>query len=332
VSERFLSETERVSIADGLIRGLSIRSIAAELGRAPSTISREISRNRDTTTEAYHPFRAERRATGRRIRPRSGKLVRVPELRTVVTDHLERRWSPEQISRMLPRLFPGRPEMRAAPETIYQALYAGGPDRLQRDGVRPLRTGRVHRKRRRRSGERLGRFVAPMVMIDQRPAEVQDRLVAGHWEGDLIMGSADRSAIGTLVERKTRYLVLLHLPNGHGSEVVRDALVDEVAMLPARLRRSLTWDQGVEMGRHDEFTVASQVPVYFCERASPWQRGTNENTNGLLRQYFPKGTDLGVHTAAHLGSVAADLNARPRKTLGWETPSELFDRLLVSGP
>lgn len=167
-------------------------------------------------------------------------------------------------------------------------------------------------------------------MIGQRPAEVAERVVAGHWEGDLIMGTANRSAIGTLVERTTRYLVLLHLPNGHGAEHVRDALVDAVSVLPARVRRSLTWDQGVEMGRHDEFTLATNVPVYFCERASPWQRGTNENTNGLLRQYFPKSTDLGIHTAERLATVAADLNARPRKTLDWETPSLRLDRLLRS--
>ena len=212
--------------------------------------------------------------------------------------------------------------MRVAPETIYQALYTRGPDRLGRDGVRLLRSGRLHRKRRRRSGERLGRFVAPMVMIDQRPADVADRAIAGHWEGDLITGRANRSAIGTVVERTTRYVLLLHLPDGHGAEHVRDALVQAVAPLPARLRRSLTWDQGVEMSRHDEFTRTSDVTVYFCERASPWQRGTNENTNGLLRQYFPKGTDLGVDTAAHLADVAAEFNARPRKiSVGRPLPS-----------
>ncbi len=332
VSARYLSEAERISIADGLIRGSSIRAIAGELGRAPSTISREIRRNRDAGSVAYHPYRAGHRAARRRVRRRPRKLAHNPELRTAVTDRLEGRWSPEQVSRMLPGLFPGRPEMRVAPETIYQALYATGPDRLVREGVRLLRSGRVHRKRRRRSGERAGRFVAPMVMIDQRPADVADRLVAGHWEGDLITGSANRSAIGTLVERTTRYVLLLHLPDGHGAEQVRDALVDAVTPLPTRLQRSLTWDQGVEMSRHDEFTLAAGVSVYFCERASPWQRGTNENTNGLLRQYFPKGTDLRVHTAAELTRTAAELNSRPRKILGWETPSQQLDRLLASGP
>jgi len=332
VSARYLSEAERISIADGLIRGSSIRAIAGELGRAPSTISREIRRNRDAGSVADHPYRAGHRAARRRVRRRPRKLAHNPELRTAVTDRLEGRWSPEQVSRMLPGLFPGRPEMRVAPETIYQALYATGPDRLVREGVRLLRSGRVHRKRRHRSGQRAGRFVAPMVMIDQRPADVADRLVAGHWEGDLITGSANRSAIGTLVERTTRYVLLLHLPDGHGAEQVRDALVDAVTPRPTRLRRSLTWDQGVEMSRHDEFTLAAGVSVYFCERASPWQRGTNENTNGLLRQYFPKGTDLRVHTAAELTRTAAELNSRPRKILGWETPSQQLDRLLASGP
>src|SRR5664280_2666245 len=223
---------------------------------------------------------------------------------------------------MLPALFPDRPEMRVAPETIYQALYARGPDRLYRDGVRLLRSGRVHRKRRRRSAERLGRFVAPMVMIDKRPADVADRLIAGHWEGDLITGSANRSAIGTVVKRTTRYLLLLHLPDGHGAEQVRDVLVDAVAVLPSRLRRSLTWDQGVEMSRHDEFTRASDVAVYFCERASPWQRGTHENTNGLLRQYFPRGTDLRVYTAAPPPSWLASMTPSSAQGLGRGYPIE----------
>src|SRR3972149_2409375 len=263
VSARFLSEAERIAIADGLIRGGSIRVIAAELGRGPPTVSREARRNRDTRTEVYHPFRAQRRAAGRRVRPKLGKLVCNAELRAFVQGHLEQRWSPEQISRALPGLFPGR----------------GAP---------------------------------------------------GRWEGDLIMGTSTRSAIGTLVERTTRYLMLLHLPNGHGAEHVRDALVGAVSALPARVRRSLTWDQGVAMGRPDELTHAPNDPVCLCDRASPWQRGTNENTNGLLRQDFPKGTDLPAHTAERLAIVPADLNTRPRKTLGWETPSRRLDRLLSS--
>jgi IS30 family transposase len=331
-SPRYLSESERVSIADGLVGGLSIRAIAAGLGRAPSTVSREIRRNRDAGTRTYHPYRAGRQAAGRRVRPRRGKLAQRGELRAFVADGLERRWSPEQVSAMLPGRFPGRPAMRAAPETIYRALYTIGPDRLQTGRQRLLRSGRLHRKRRHRPGERTGRSVAPMVMIDQRPPEVAERVVAGHWEGDLVMGSSNRSAIGTLVERTTRYLLLLHLPDGHGPEHVRDALLDAVSALPARLRRSLTWDQGIEMRRHDEFTAASEVPVYFCEPHSPWQRGSNENANGLLRQYFPKGTDLRVHSAAQLAWVAAELNSRPRKTLGWESPSQRLDRLLASGP
>ena len=332
VSLRYLSEAERVSIADGLALGMGVRAIAMGLGRSPSTVSREIRRNRDEGTGTYHPYRAGHQAAGRRARPRRGKLARCVELRAFVTRCLERRWSPEQVSAMLRRHFPGRPEMRAAPETIYRGLYAIGPDRLQSGNERLLRSGRLHRKRRRRPGERLGRSMAPMVMIDQRPAEVAGRAVAGHWEGDLVMGSSNRSAIGTLVERTTRYLLLLHLPDGHGPEHVRDALVHAVAPLPASLRRSITWDQGIEMRRHDEFTAASDVPVYFCECSSPWQRGSNENTNGLLRQYFPKGTDLRVHTAERLASVAADLNCRPRKTLGWETPAQQLGRLLASGP
>jgi IS30 family transposase len=331
-SPRYLSEAERVAIADGLIGGLGIRAIAAGLGRAPSTVSREILRNRDAVTRAYHPYRAGCRAAGRRPRPRRGKLARNIELRAIVADGLERRWSPEQVSAMLVGQFPSRPEMHAAPETIYRALYVIGPDRLQSGKQRLLRTRRLHRKRRRRTGERLGRSVAPMVMIKERPDEVGGRLVAGHWEGDLVMGSSNRSAIGTLVERTSRYLLLLHLPDGHGPEAVRDALIDAVPGLPACLWRSLTWDQGIEMRRHDEFTAASDIPVYFCDPHSPWQRGSNENTNGLLRQYFPKGTDLHSHSAPDLARVAAEINARPRKTLGWETPTQLLDRLLASGP
>jgi IS30 family transposase len=227
-------------------------------------------------------------------------------------------------------LFPDRPDMRVGHEAIYQSIFAQDRGRLHQLPGGLLRRGRSRRKPRRRAGQRRSRFIEPMVMISGRPAEVADRIVPGHWEGDLITGAANRSAIGTLVERTSRYLMLLHLPDGHGAEDVRDALVDAVSVLPPHVRRSLTPDQGIEMARHDEFTRATKIPVYFCERASPWQRGSNENTNGLLRQYFPKGTDLTVHTAERLAQVAAELNARPRKTLGWETPSSHLDRLIAS--
>ena len=232
VSARFLSEAERVTIADGLVQQQSIRAIAAGLGRAPSTVSREIRRNRDTGTGTFHPFGAQRQAAARRRRPKTRKLALDSELRAFVEDHLDRRWSPEQISRALAERFPHRPEMRVATETIYGALYTQGAGRLRRDPARVLRSGHVRRKRRRRSGERLGRFIAPMLMIAERPAEVADRLVPGHWEGDLIMGRANRSAIGTVVERMTRFLLLLHLPEGHDSARVRDALSDAVSALP----------------------------------------------------------------------------------------------------
>jgi IS30 family transposase len=330
VSVRYLSESERVAIADGLIRGRSLRDVAEELGRAPSTVSREIRRNRDDRTGRYQPFGAQRRAAARRLRPKPRKLARDSDLREFVRVHLEQHWSPEQISMALSGLFPDRPDMRVGHEAIYQSIFAQDRGRLHQLPGGLLRSGRSRRKPRRRAGERRSRFIEPMVMISGRPAEVADRIVPGHWEGDLITGAANRSAIGTLVERTSRYLMLLHLPDGHGAEDVRDALVDAVSVLPPHVRRSLTPDQGIEMARHDEFTRATKIPVYFCERASPWQRGSNENTNGLLRQYFPKGTDLTVHTAERLAQVAAELNARPRKTLGWETPSSHLDRLIAS--
>jgi IS30 family transposase len=218
--------------------------------------------------------------------------------------------------------------MHVVHETIYQALYVQGRGELRRDLVKALRTGRARRKPRRQAQQRQPRFRDPMVMISDRPAEAEDRAVLGHWEGDLIIGKDGASAIGTLVERSTRYVMLLHLPGGRGTELVRDALVEVVTAMPAHLTRSLTWDQGSEMGRHHEFTIATAVPVYFCDPASPWQRGSNENTNGLLRQYFSKGTDLSRHTREDLDAVAAELNSRPRKTLGWETPAERLSTLL----
>ena len=215
-------------------------------------------------------------------------------------------------------------------ETIYQALYVQGRGELRRELARALRTGRAMRKPRRLTQQRQPRYSAPMVMISERPAEAADRAVPGHWEGDLIIGQNNTSAIGTLVERSTRYVMLVHLPINRSAERMRNALVDTMQTLPAHLKRSLTWDQGSEMGRHHEFTIAADMPVYFCDPASPWQRGSNENTNGLLRQYFPKGTDLSVHTRQHLDTVAAELNSRPRKTLGWETPAERLATLLTA--
>ncbi|MFL1382159.1 IS30 family transposase, partial [Nocardiopsis protaetiae] len=257
------------------------------------------------------------------------KLDLNPVLRARVQDLLQERWSPEQISRRLKRDFPDRPEWHVAHETIYQALYVQGRGELRRELAGALRSGRARRVPRRQARQRRPRFTDPMVMISERPAEVEDRAVPGHWEGDLILGKDSASAIGTLVERSTRYVMLVHLPHGRGAEPVRDALAATVQRLPAHLVRSLTWDQGSEMATHRRFTTATDIPVYFCDPASPWQRGSNENTNGLLRQYFPKGTDLSVHDRQHLEAVAAQLNGRPRKTLGWDTPAERLDKLLT---
>ncbi len=222
--------------------------------------------------------------------------------------------------------------MQVTHETIYRALYAQAKGGLMREVSRRLRTGRSIRKRRRRPDQRTARFTHPMVLISQRPAEVTDRNVPGHWEGDLIVGTKNGSAIGTLVERSTRYTLLVHLPNGFAPGFFRKALLDAVSGLPAHLKRSLTWDQGSEMAHHYAFSAASRIPVYFCEPHSPWQRGTNENTNGLLRQYFPKGTDLSKYTKADLDAAAAELNRRPRKTLGWDIPAERFTDLLMNNP
>jgi IS30 family transposase len=330
ISARFLSAGERIQIADLARLGLPVRAVARRLGRAPSTISRELQRNAHPGSGDYRPWAAQRRAAARRTRPKPGKLAGNPALRQAVAAGLGRRWSPEQISRRLRQQFPDRPEMHVAHETIYQALYVQGRGELRRELARCLRTGRAARKPQRRADQRRPRFQAPMLMISDRPAEVADRAVPGHWEGDLIVGPNSQSAIATLVERSTRYVLLAHLPSGHAAEQVRDALVAVITTLPMHLRRSLTWDQGCEMGAHHRITIATGMPIYFCDPASPWQRGSNENTNGLLRQYFPKGTDLRRHTSADLAAVAAELNARPRKTLGWETPAERLAALLQS--
>ncbi|MGW0302851.1 IS30 family transposase [Streptomyces anthocyanicus] len=331
---RYLREDERIHIADRLREKAGIRQIAAELGRSPSTISREIRRNRtvlhDYGTWYYRPHAAQARADARRPRPKLTKISQSPVLRQAVQERLDEKWSPEQICHALRRQFPDRPEMHVVHETIYQALYVQGRGALRRELAGSLRSGRARRRPRRQAQQRQPRYSHPMVMISDRPAEAEDRAVPGHWEGDLIIGKNSRSAIGTLVERSTRYVMLLHLPAGHGAEAVRDALTSTVTTLPAHLRRSLTWDQGSEMGRHHEFTLATDIPVYFCDPASPWQRGSNENTNGLLRQYFPKGTDLTEYTPEHLRAVADQLNRRPRKTLDWETPAERLAKLLAT--
>ncbi|AKJ13167.1 integrase [Streptomyces incarnatus] len=328
---RHLDEAERIHIADRLREKASVRQIAAELGRSPSTISREIRRNRRAMPRGgwtYQPFHAHRRAERRRSRPKVGKIGQNPELRDFIQDHLTMRWSPEQICQALRARFLDRPEMHLTHETIYQALYVQGRGELRRELTRSLRTGRAMRRPHRHAAKRISRPIKNMVMISDRPAEAEDRAIPGHWEGDLIIGKDGRSAIGTLVERSTRYVMLVHLPRGHSALATRNALATTVQTLPPHLWRSLTWDQGSEMAAHRAFTVATDIPVYFCNPASPWQRGSNENTNGLLRQYFPKGTDLSSHTPEHLEAVAAELNSRPRKTLGWETPAERLAKLL----
>jgi IS30 family transposase len=326
-SGRFLNAAERAQIADGLLAGDAIRAIAVRLNRSPSTVSREIRRNREADSGRYLPYGAHRRALQRRTRRRAGKLATNAELRAVVQARLDERWSPEQIANSLAAAFGDRPEMRVCQETIYQALYSAGRADLHRSPVRVLRTGRSRRRPHRRVDRRTTRFVEPMRMISDRPLEAAARAETGHWEGDLLMGTKNRSAIGTVVERRTRFTILLHLPAGHTAEQLSAALIESVAALPEQLRRSLTWDQGSEMACHGDVTAATGLPVYFCDPGSPWQRPTNENTNGLLRQYFPKGTNLRSHDAAMLAAVAQELNRRPRKTLGWQTPEELLHRL-----
>ncbi|MBB4967972.1 IS30 family transposase [Saccharothrix violaceirubra] len=326
---RYPCEDDRIHIADRLRERATIRQIAAEPGRSPSTVSREIRRNRHPGNGQYRPHAAQARADARRPRPKERKLAANAELHRAVRDHLGRRLSPEQIAAVLRRDFPDRPEMHVTHETIYQALYVQGRGELRRELARALRTGRTVRKPRRRPGQRQPRFINPMIMISGRPAEAEDRAVPGHWEGDLIIGKDNASAIGTLVERATRYVMLVHLPHGRSAEAVHDALIDTLQALPAHLTRSLTWDQGAEMANHAAFSLATDIPVYFCDPASPWQRGSNENTNGLLRQYFPKGSDLSGHTPEDLVAVAAELNGRPRKTLGWDTPAERLAKLLA---
>ncbi|HVC06835.1 MAG TPA: IS30 family transposase, partial [Solirubrobacterales bacterium] len=372
-SGRYLSFAEREEIAILRAGGCGMREIGRRLGRSPSTISRELRRNAATrgggfdyraTTAQWH---AERRAR----RPKPAKLAVNDELRRYVQERLAgavkrpdglavdgpqvrwkgrrhgrradrrwaRAWSPEQISNRLRLDFPDDESMRVSHEAIYQSLYVQGRGALRRELSACLRTGRALRVPRARVRGRGKSFVSEEVMISQRPAEASDRAVPGHWEGDLIIGLGS-SAIGTLVERTSRFAMLLHLPPmdgrdgprvkngpalaGHGAEAVRDAIAGSIVTLPEQLRRSLTWDQGAEMAQHAQLRIDTGLPVYFCDPHSPWQRATNENTNGLLRQYFPKGTDLARHGADDLAAVAATLNTRPRKALGWRTPAEVL--------
>jgi len=319
-----LSLVEREEIRAGIAAGESFRVIARRLGRAPSTVSREV--GGVAGRRGYRAMRADDLACVAALRPKRSKLACSPRLRRAVVGMLERRFSPRQISARLRLEYPDDEEMRIAPETIYQSLFVQSRGRLRKDLTRCLRSGRSRRKPRRGpTGQ--GRL-RDMVSISQRPPEVEDRAVPGHWEGDLIVGKQGRSFIGTLVERHTRYVLLSYLGNDASTETVTRKLAEQIKRLPEHLRRSLTWDQGREMASHVEFTVATGVKVYFCDPHSPWQRGSNENTNGLLRQYFPKGTDLAVHDQAELDRVAAELNGRPRQTLGWLTPAEKMTELL----
>ena len=327
VSGRYLSLADREEIAIGLARGESYRVIGARLDppRPASTVSREVRRN--GPRGRYRALRAQALAEERARRPKTAKLAGSEELRDWVQLHLEMKWSPEQISARLAAEFPGRLEMRVSPETICQSLYVQGRGALRRELAKSLRTGRALRKPRRKDGERRGK-IPGMVNISERPAEAADRAVPGHWEGDLLIGAAGRSAIGTLVERSTRFTMLVPLPGGYDAPAMAEALTPVIAGLPDALRRSLTWDQGREMKAHAQIAVAADCEIYFCDPHSPWQRGSNENTNGLLRQYFPKSTPLAGHSPAHLAAVADELNGRPRKTLGWKTPAEALAEIL----
>lgn len=378
VSGRYLSFVEREDIALLRAQGLGVRAIARRLGRDASTISRELRRNASTRTYAldYKASIAQWHAERRMRRPKVAKLVVNERLRDYVQRRLSgevrdpdgaaigpdgpawkgrnkphrgdrawvRAWSPEQIANRLPVDFPDDESMRISHEAIYQALYVEGRGALKRELVACLRTGRVLRIPRARSRRKAWAHVTPEVLISERPAEAADRAVPGHWEGDLVIG-LQRSAIGTLVERTTRFTMLVHLPRedgwgviprtkngpalaGYGAVTMANALSKTITQLPEQLRRSLTWDRGKELSAHAQFTVQTGLPVYFADPHSPWQRGTNENTNGLLRQYFPKGTDLSRWSAEEIAAVAAALNSRPRKTLGWKTPAEaLHDHL-----
>jgi transposase, IS30 family len=342
-SGRFLSFAEREEIFAGVERGDSIRRMAKGLRRAPSTVLRELRRNMRQPYRArlsagprrgrpwsrcwdYRPSHAQTRAERWGARPKPAKLAQNRRLRELVQGKLQQRLSPRQVDIELREEFADNPEMQVSHETIYQSIYVQGRGALRRELAVCLRTGRALRRPRRNVQERQSRIPA-MVNISERPAEIEDRAVPGHWEGDLILGKNGRSAIGTLVERSTRFVMLLHLPDRHGPQEVQAAMIAATKRLPKFLWKSLTWDQGIEMRNHAEITIATGLEIYFCDPAKPWQRGSNENTNGLLRQYFPKGTDLSQHGPDYLDFVAAQMNRRPRETLGWLRPAQALGRL-----
>jgi transposase, IS30 family len=327
-SDRYLDREERYEIARLRESGLSMREIARRTGRAASTISRELDRNADPRTGVYQPERADRLAWERQRRPKPSKLSRDPVLRGQVQQLLDKRYSPEQVSGRLKVLHPDDLGMRVSHESIYQSIYVYPRGELRRELRACLRTGRQVRRRRGRREVR-GRII-DAVPIGQRPAEVQGRLVPGHHEGDLIMGSkTSNSAVGTIVERTTGYLTLLPLPDGHDAAAVADAIIEQMTALPPWFAKTLTWDRGTELAQHKRVTEQAGIAVYFADPYSPWQRGSNENTNGLLREYLPKGTDLNARTPAQLAAIADELNDRPRKRLGYHTPREAFAKLLT---
>jgi IS30 family transposase len=327
VSESRLSLEDRVEIRSGLDRGLSYRAIGELIGFDKSTVCRELQRNGGK--DAYRPVAAHRAAHERAKRPKPTKLSCSAKLRDAVVEKLECFWSPRQIARWMRAEFGDDPSMQISHETIYKSLYVQGRGELRRELARCLRSGRAKRATQNRRPAKPGR-IPDMVMISERPAEIEDRAIPGHWEGDLILGKDGKSAVGTLVERHTRFVMLLHLARDRTAETVRLAMQQKIATLPDALCRSITWDQGSEMAQHAKFTVETGVPVYFCDPHSPWQRGSNENTNGLLRQYMPKGTDLSQHTPDDLDRIADSLNTRPRETLNWQTPTKRLNELIVA--
>ena len=323
---RRLSLAEREEISRGLLRGDSFAAIGRRLGRSTSTVSREVAANGGLTR--YRAWRAHSRAYHQARRPKAPKFSACPRLTEVVSEWLKEFWSPQEIARRLPKEFPDDPMMRVSHETIYQSLYVQGRGELRRELARCLRSGRATRRPHHRGVEKRGR-IPGMVMISKRPAEVADRAVPGHWEGDLILGKGGKSAVGTLVERTTGYVLLLHLPRGRGAEEVDAAMRHAIQKLPTQFFRSITWDQGKEMSKHAAFTIDTDIPIYFCDPRSPWQRGSNENTNGLLRQYLPKDISLARFGEADLDAIASSLNNRPRQRHDYLKPSEKLAEILA---